>query len=329
VRRARLVLGLALVLLAPVGTSADPDDDEPQQKQARNDKDDAEAPLSLTAAQQMAVGIRVERPLSMRNAAPIEAFGTVLDPVTLVTDLGRLESTQAAAVAASADALRLERLYHDDAQASLKAWQTSQAQAAEAGAQARAAAMSFGLQWGPLAKWSAARRHELLEALGKGEHLLLRADVPGLQIGSPLGRALVQIDGLSIDARVLGPLPRTDATSRSAGWLLQLQGAPQGLGPGARALVRLQPSAATAGLLVPGAALVYAEPGAYVYRQVKGAAADNFRYESVPVKPLARLGSAWLVDGLHATDQVVVQGAGVLWSLQGISSFSAAEEEHD
>jgi hypothetical protein len=24
-----------------------------------------------------------------------------------------------------------------------------------------------------------------------------------------------------------------------------------------------------------------------------------------------------------------VQGAGVLWSLQGISSFSAAEEEHD
>jgi hypothetical protein len=25
----------------------------------------------------------------------------------------------------------------------------------------------------------------------------------------------------------------------------------------------------------------------------------------------------------------VVRGAGVLWSLQGISSFSAAEEDHD
>jgi hypothetical protein len=330
VSHARLVLGLALLLLAPVGTHADPDDDEPQQKQQRNDKDDANAPLNLTGAQQTAVGIRVERPLLMRNAAPIEAFGTVLDPVTLVTDLGRVESTQAAAVAASADALRLERLYHDDAQASLKAWQSAQAQAAEAGAQARAAAMSFGLQWGPLAKWSEAQRRELLDALGKGEHLLLRADVAGLQMGSPLGgRALVQVDGVSIEARVLGPLPRTDATARSAGWLLQLQGALPGLGPGARALVRLQPSAATAGLLVPGTALVYAEQGAFVYRQVKGAAADSFRYESVPVKPLARTGSAWLVDGLHGTDQVVVQGAGVLWSLQGISSFSAAEEEHD
>jgi hypothetical protein len=41
------------------------------------------------------------------------------------------------------------------------------------------------------------------------------------------------------------------------------------------------------------------------------------------------VGSAWLVEGLARTDAVVVQGAGVLWSLQGISSFSAAEEEHD
>jgi hypothetical protein len=49
----------------------------------------------------------------------------------------------------------------------------------------------------------------------------------------------------------------------------------------------------------------------------------------VPVKPLTRVGSAWLVEGLNRADPIVVQGAGVLWSLQGISSFSAAEEEHD
>ncbi len=42
-----------------------------------------------------------------------------------------------------------------------------------------------------------------------------------------------------------------------------------------------------------------------------------------------RLGEAWLVDGLGRADSIVVQGAGVLWSLQGISTFSAAEEEHD
>jgi hypothetical protein len=132
---------------------------------------------------------------------------------------------------------------------------------------------------------------------------------------------------VSVAARVLGPLPRNDAQSQSTGWLLEVAHGPQGLGPGRRAPVRLH-TAAVAGLLVPAAALVYAEQGAYVYRQVR-AAADTFQYVAVPVKPLARVGSAWLVEGLGRDDPIVVQGAGVLWSLEGISSFSAAEEEHD
>ena len=41
------------------------------------------------------------------------------------------------------------------------------------------------------------------------------------------------------------------------------------------------------------------------------------------------MGDGWLVDGLGRSDSIVVQGAGVLWSLEGINSFSAAEEEHD
>ena len=36
-----------------------------------------------------------------------------------------------------------------------------------------------------------------------------------------------------------------------------------------------------------------------------------------------------IVDGLASADTIVVHGAGVLWSLQGLGSFSAAEEEHD
>jgi hypothetical protein len=41
------------------------------------------------------------------------------------------------------------------------------------------------------------------------------------------------------------------------------------------------------------------------------------------------MGDGWLVSGLNASDTIVVDGAGVLWSLQGIGTFSAAEEEHD
>jgi len=285
--------------------------------------------LSLTSSQREAVGIRVEHPLPLTAAVQIEAFGTLLDPVVLVSDLGRLESTRAAAAAAEADAARLERLYHTNEQASLKAWQASQAQSIEAGAQARAAAIGFGVQWGPLAAWSTERQRSLLEALASGREALLRADVPGRRIGAAVGeQALIEVDGTHLVARVLGPLPRTDAQSQSSGWLLELAHPPPGLGPGARVPVRLQ-SASGTGLLVPASALLYAETGAYVYRQLAARDQEGFRYETVTVKPLARIGSAWLVEGVGRSDQVVVQGAGVLWSLQGISSFSAAEEEHD
>jgi len=123
-------------------------------------------------------------------------------------------------------------------------------------------------------------------------------------------------------------LPRADAQSQSAGWLLELDRSPRGLGPGARAAVQLQ-SAAVRGVLVPAAALVYASSGTYVYRRIAGGKADTFSYESVAVHPLTRVGEAWIVQGLGHADQIVVQGAGVLWSLQGISGFSAAEEDHD
>src|SRR6266516_4371470 len=103
------------------------------------DADDDAEPLRRAPAQ-----------LALRSAPQIEAYGTVLDPVALVSDMGRVQTTRVAAAAAQAEATRLEHLYRDDAQVSLKASQAAQAQAAEASAQARAAALGFSLQWGPL-----------------------------------------------------------------------------------------------------------------------------------------------------------------------------------
>ena len=314
----------ALVLGAAAITA---DAAEPAQKPARSEQP---VSFSLTLLQQQAVGIRTDYPLALATAPAIEAYGIVLDPLALANDSGHMESTQAVAAATTADAARQERLYREEAQASLKTWQASQAQAVEAKAQARAAAMTFRMQWGPIADWSDSQRRTLLEALSRGRERLLRAEVPGQHLAGAIDpRALVEIDGVNVAARVLGALPRADAQSQSTAWLLLLERAPEGLGPGARALVRLHSAAPANGVLVPATALLYAEDGTYVYRQVHAGGSDTFVYTPVNVKPLARLGSAWLVEGLTRTDPVVVQGAGVLWSLQGISSFSAAEEEHD
>jgi hypothetical protein len=309
----------ALLTCTTAGAGDDPD--EPERVST--------GPLTLTPAQQLAVGVQVEHPLPLRSPVEIEAFGTVVDPVKLVTDLGRVESTRAAQQAASADAARLEHLYHDEARASLKSVQAAQAQATEAQAQAQTAALSFRLDWGPLASSSVAARRTLGEAFGAGRQLLLRAAVPGYRAGGVIGpRALVEVDGANVVARVLGPLPRIEAQPQSAGWLLAIEHRPEGLAPGAHAAVHLQ-TASVAGLLVPAAALVYAPEGVFVYRQQRAPDGVGLRYAAAAVKPVARVGRAWLVTGLERSDAIVVQGAGVLWSLQGIGSFSAAEEDHD
>src|SRR5580704_15004314 len=98
---------------------------------------DAHPALALTDTQQRAAGIRVDHPVATVNAPQLEAYGLVVDPVALVTDLGRMESTQAAWHAAQADVARLAGLYRDNLNASLKSLQLGQAQAIETGAQAR------------------------------------------------------------------------------------------------------------------------------------------------------------------------------------------------
>lgn len=329
------------------GAAADTDDDDnkkdaaaklsppqadPHEAAGKDHEEDDETPsgrLSLSASQEEAVGLRIDSPQLLTSSAEVAAYATVLDPLALITESGRIESTRAAAEAAGADAKRQEQLYRDGAQASLKAVQAARAQSVEASIQAQVAELSFRQQWGPLAGLGSAQRKAMLEALASGRRLLLRAEVPGRHLGGALGReALIEVDGAHIAARVLGPLPRTEPQSQSSGWLLEVDRPPPGFGPGARTAARLQ-TKPVHGLMVPAAALFYAPAGTYVYRQIPGPKPNTFAYESVQVKALTRVGQAWLVEGLARGDRVVVQGAGVLWSLQGLAGFSAAEEDHD
>jgi hypothetical protein len=290
---------------------------------------DAHPALALTDTQQRAAGIRVDHPVATVNAPQLEAYGLVVDPVALVTDLGRMESTQAAWHAAQADVARLAGLYRDNLNASLKSLQLGQAQASETGAQARAAAATFALQWGPVAALGAEERHALIDALSANRQVLVRAGLPGHPLADSVGpRALLEIDGVNVAAHVLGSLQRTDPQLQGAAWLLAVDRAPPGLRPGAHVRVLLE-RAPVKGFLVPAVALLYDEKGAYVYRNVGGNTGGKHQYEAVAVQLLSAMGDGWLVSGLNASDAIVVDGAGVLWSLQGIGTFSAAEEEHD
>lgn len=281
---------------------------------------------SLSADQQRAAGIVIAAAPALKLPQRIDAYGRVLDPSQLVADAGRLESSRAAVRASAAETARLRGLYRG-ADASLKALQLAEAAEAEAQARAREAQAQLLLRWGPLAQLGDAQRAALIEQLVAGHQLLLRADLPGRHsLGSVPKQALVDVDGIRVPARVLGPLPQSAAQVQSVGLLLQIPHPPAGLGTGAELPVVLQGSEHD-GRVVPDAALLYGEQGVYVYHVLPDKAKDgDTQFAPVPVTLLQPIGDGWLVTGLNASDRIVVRGAGVLWSLQGLGNISDEDD---
>jgi len=284
--------------------------------------DQSGAPPSLSAEQQRAVGVVIAAAPAARLPRRSAAFGRVLDPSQLVADAGRLDSSQAAARAAAAETARLQGLYRS-ANASLKALQAAQAAQIEAQVRVRQAQAEFLLRWGPLAQLAAAPRANLVEQVAAGRQLLLRADLPGRHIlGTIPRRALVDVDGVEVQARVIGPLPQAAADMQSVGLLLRIPRPPAGLGAGARLPVVLERDALD-GCVVPEGAVLYGEQGAYVYHVLPDRTKDGgTQFAPEPVTLVQQVGDGWLVTGLHTDDRIVVRGAGVLWSLQGLSNVS-------
>ncbi len=280
---------------------------------------------ALSAAQQHAVGLIIAKVPAIDLPQRIRAYGRVLDPSQLVADASRLETTRALSRAAAAETARLKGLYHG-ANASLKALQSAEAALTEAQAHARQARAVFLLHWGPLAHLNSAQRASLIDAVIDGQVLLLRADLIGRHsLGRLPHHALVDVDGLKVAARVLGTLAQS-VHMQSVGVLLQMSHPPTGLGPGARLPVVLE-GGELDGRVVPKGALLYGQRGAYVYDVLPQKTRDGeTRFAPLRVTPLQTVEGAWLVTGLHTDDRIVVQGAGVLWSLQGLDSVAGGDD---
>jgi len=327
-RRRRHAWACLLVLMPACGLAGAANDDDAATPASPAGTDRGGATLSAQQAQ--AVGLIVSHPVKLRAAQVIDAFGQVLDPGALVTDLGRLETARSNAHAAGAEALRLAVLYDANAEVSLKALQAAQAARAEAEALAQSSQVQFSLQWGPVARLAAGPRQRLVDASVANRIRLLRADVPGHYIlGTVPQTATLEVDGVLAPARVLGLLQRSQSELPGVSVLLEAEQLPPEVGPGARVPVQLR-GANLSGVLIPASALLYGAEGAYVYRQFAGPSGrDPGHYMPVTIKLLQSVGQGWLVAGLEPDDLIVTNGAGVLWSLQGIGSFSAEEADHD
>jgi len=315
----------AVACCASLGFSELAQSDDDDDKNAGSGPQTAQP--SLNSEQQRAVGIVVAHPVAAKAPQRIEALALVLDPTALISDQGESAVAAAAEHSASAELARLRALYDGGAGASLKMLEAAQAEQAKAQAQEQLAAARFALNWGPLAALPAAARQKMIEMSISGRGLLLRADLPGRHtVGELPIKALLDVDGVEVPGRVLGLLRQTSEL-QSVGLLIEVPNAPQGLGPGARTQVALM-TATRSGLLLPRDALLYDENGAYVYKQLaKKTAGETARYAQVKVNLLLPLGDGWLVDGVDDDDNIVVHGAGVLWSLQGVGAQQRDDDD--
>jgi len=288
--------------------------------------DPADAP-GLGSDQQRAAGIVVAHPLAAKVPARLEAVGLVLDPTTLVADSGDTDAAAAAEHSASMEVARLRDLHAGGAAASLKMLEAAQAEHARVLADSQSAAARFALHWGPVAALPPAARQTLLQSVSSGKTLLLRADLPGRHsVGALPGKALLDVDGIKVPGIVLGSL-RQSSESQSVGLLIEVPNVPLGLGPGARVPVALF-GTERSGLLLPREALLYEEHGAYVYKQLARTAGDDkTRYAPVKVTLLLPYGESFLVAGVDDDDEIVVQGAGVLWALEGVGAHAVDDDD--
>lgn len=282
---------------------------------------------TLNNEQQRAAGIVVAHPLATKTPQRIEALGVVLDPTALVSDAGEMTAAAAAEQSASAELARLRGLYGGGAGASLKMLEAAQADQAKMHAESQSATARYALHWGALAALPTLERQKLLDASASGHSLLLRADLPGRHsLGALPRNALLDVDGIQVSGRVLGVL-RQSTELQSVGLLIEVKNAPVGFGPGARVPVALL-SAPRSGLLLPRDAVFYDENGAYVYKQLTQPPGEQkARYAPVKVTLLLAYGDGWLVDGVDDDDNIVVRGAGILWSLQGIGGHAVDDDD--
>jgi hypothetical protein len=299
---------------------------------AATDSDDDEAPVAkgglptLNAEQLRAAGIMIAHPLNAELAQRDEAIGLVLDPVDLIAAAAEADAAAAGSRAASAEVERARGLYHAGTGASLKTVQSAEADQAHSHAQAETAAAKLTAHWRPVAMMPAGARQKLFDDLRGGSVLLVRADLPGRHVlGSLPDRALLEVDGIGVPGKVLGALAPRSEEVQGAGLLIEVRNAPAGLGSGARVPVTLL-GGKHSGVLVSRDAVLYDDGGAFVYKQLGAKAGDKAaRYNPVRVKLLQAHGDSWLVDGIDDDDNIVVHGAGVLWSLQGLVGHAAGD----
>lgn len=268
--------------------------------------------ITLDAAAQARVGVKVQMLVAVQLAPEIKGFGRIVDPAPLATAIADLISTEAAFAASGPEFDRLKKLT-EQGNTSARALQSAEAAARRDELLAWAARAKLMLNWGK----GVAEQNDLAafaKSLAALETILVRVDLPaGQTLANSPGS--VRLVGLSDEknlgeAEFFGLVPGVDPLTQSQGILFLAKQNPQ-----------LVPNAAVAGyiktggeplsgVVVPRDAVLRHDRKVWVYVQIEK---DEFTRREI-VLERAHDNGWFLISGAKVDDKVVTVGAQQLLS---------------
>lgn len=277
--------------------------------------------VRLTAAAQKASGIDVNQPLAVRAGSEREAQASVLDVEPLFALRAQLMEARAdiarlAAQLARSDAERerVQALYDDDRNASERALQTARSQAEQdraalVAARARADGLHARLVqgWGVLAGDATGQGPKELERLATREASLVAVALRGEGDAPPLMQLRLPDGSDLIEARRIGPAPRSVAFAAGSTWLYKTERVlPSGTRLAARGVTGTELL-----YLVPNSAVVWYAGLPWIYVRDDDEP-EEFIRQALPAE--SQRPDGWLAPELEEDARVVTRGAQLLLS---------------
>lgn len=301
------------------------DTEQPIKAPQRVSTQGGEPVITLDAVAQRNSGIATQRLANARYPQQLRGFGTVLD-LQALTELANNSANARAQVAtcraklaASQTAFERARdLYRDQQnmsaaqrQAAEAMFRTDQAGLAAAQSQLHTLAVTAELNWGPTLSQALLNATPLLSRLTTRTDVLLQVTLrPDQAVTRPPAGAWVELDdGSRQPLEFVSVATKADPRIQGVTFLFTAPGA-TGLLPG-MSVVALVPTTRTfEGVLVPPAAIVWAQGGAWAYFRT---GPNTFARRTVATD-LPAPGGGYVMQGQADSTQVVVQGAQMLLS---------------
>ncbi|KAF0094346.1 MAG: hypothetical protein E1N59_2062 [Puniceicoccaceae bacterium 5H] len=280
--------------------------------------------LNLAAAMRQHMGIATAQLESHQPAAQLKAYGEVLDPSPLLSQMRELQRARLQAEQAMREARRADDLAQAGQLASARKVENARLQAATAQLQVQAAEEALRLNWG----WSddLQSMEQIAAALRQGEAMLVRLSLPlGTSMAPNPDAATLWAAGQKaapVEVQTLWRAPQANAQG-APGYVAIAPAGPDAMPVGLRLLAALNlPEATAAQLQVPDTAVVYQLGAAWVYQEENE---GQFRRHLISTDLPAPEGWYVPAKALDEAQPVVVSGAQALLAQEILTQMGEPE----